>query len=72
MLPRSEVNLVIKKQEDMTLFLEYLIVQMETIDGVRGSALPYLAAIRDQASESEDSIDFNFGNNPFALGNDLN
>ena len=71
MTKHLDVSLVIKNQDDMTQLLEYLIVRMETVDGIKGSALPYLQAIKQQSNENDDSMDY-FSPSPFALGNDLN
>lgn len=38
----EDVYLLIKDEKDMTTFLKFLIYQMETIDGRRGSAKPFI------------------------------
>ena len=37
-----DINLVIKDEKEMKKILEFLIVEMQTIDGRRGSASAYL------------------------------
>lgn len=38
-LKNRDVDLVIKKQEDMDMFLQFLIYQMNTINGIKNSSL---------------------------------
>ena len=40
---RRDVNLVIKDQKDMQMVLEFLIISLKTLDGVRDTAKKFIA-----------------------------
>ena len=52
---KSSLNLVIKNEQHMKKFLEFLIVQLKTINGKRDSAAEYLNTIMN--SKRNKSID---------------
>ena len=43
-----DVYLIIKNEEVMAKFIKLLIYKIETIDGIKGSAIPFKKAIFDQ------------------------
>lgn len=44
-----EINLVIRDEKDMSKMLKYLIYNMRTLDGKKGSANKILAALNEQS-----------------------
>lgn len=47
-LKHRDVDLVIKDEKDMEYILKFLIMKLETVDGMRGSALPLIEALNAQ------------------------
>ena len=47
-LKHRDVDIVIRDQENMTKLLKFLIYSMDTIDGERGSSLPYQTFLVDK------------------------
>jgi hypothetical protein len=45
-----EVDLVIKNENDLKMLIKYLIYKLQTVDGQRGSALPFLNALTIEES----------------------
>ena len=53
-----DLNLVIKDQNDMFMLLEFLIVSLKTIDGVRNSAQHHLRLIHNNKTDMDDDYIF--------------
>lgn len=47
-LKNREVDLVIKNEKQMKIFIKFLVYSIQTIDGQRGTALPVVAALTEQ------------------------
>ena len=49
-----DINLVIKNHKDMRYFLEFLIISMKTVDGMRNSAIPMLYQMNNYYPSEEE------------------
>ena len=56
-LKHRDVDIVIRDQENMTKLLKFLIYSMNTIDGERGSSLPYQTFLVEKLLKKNKSAD---------------
>ena len=51
---KKSINLVIRDQKEMTKLLEFLIYQLKTVDGFRGTGDTYIKEAREQQSKRDE------------------
>lgn len=56
-LKHRDVDIVIRDQQNMTKLLKFLIYSMNTIDGERGSSLPYQTFLVEKLLKKNKSAD---------------